>query len=99
MINFSSSGGIWSTIPKCDLQGVLEYIRPASVASKCNDHYYSIMATVPNGTYNIINIATGRYANLAQGVVAPYTPVIAWGSSGSGGENEKVTFVLLAHFA
>ena len=55
------------------------------------------MATVPNGTYNIINKATGRYANLAQSVVAPYTPVIAWSSSGSGTENEKVTFALLAH--
>jgi len=56
------------------------------------------MATVPNGTYNIINKATGRYANLAQSVIAPYTPIIAWGSSGSGGDNEKVTFALLARF-
>jgi len=56
----------------------LDYIRAASVVSQCQDHYNSIMTTLPNGTYYIINKTTGRYANMASGVATPYTPVIAW---------------------
>jgi len=51
--------------------------------------YTTSLFNFPNGTYNIINKTTGRYANLAEAVVASYTPVIAWNSTGTGGDNEK----------
>ena len=75
---------------------VLGYIRGAFVTSERQDYYHSIMS-LPSGTYNIINVTTGNYANLSQAVVAPFTPIIAWASSGTGGDNEKVTFALLYH--
>ena len=58
------------------------------------------MTTLPDGTYNIINKVTGLYVNLAQSVVAPYTPIIAWPDSGvsGGAQNARVTFALLYHF-
>jgi hypothetical protein len=59
---------------------------------------FFIMSTVPDGIYNITNVSTGLLAVVAQNLVAPYTPVIAWNASGAG-DGEKVTFALLSHLA
>jgi hypothetical protein len=97
VINFPADHSVWSTTPKFGLHRVLVYIRAACLASKCQDHRHSIMANLPNGTYNIINNGSGRYANLAQATAAQYTPVIAWNVTGTGSQNSQVTSALL-HF-
>jgi len=47
------------------------------------------MSGPANGTYNIINVGTGSYVDLALAYAVPYASIIAWGPSLPAPTNEQ----------
>ena len=82
--------------PKCGPHSVLSYKIAAVVTFGCQNYYHPIMSGPANGTYNIINVSTGSYVDLALAYAVPYTPIIAWGPSLPAPTNEQVSFPLLS---